>query len=97
MLVSVFIVVLAIVAWITSRLLRLSIADSSAIEMEVIVRNVNLGVLIKASMFPAVAGAINAIGDMVLFTVLLYGGVQMLIAAVLIAVRRRSSKKLQLG
>jgi BASS family bile acid:Na+ symporter len=65
-------------------------ADRTAIEMEVIVRNVNLAVLIKASMFPATAE--NAeIGDMVLFTVLLYGALQMLIAALLIFIRRRQS------
>ncbi len=89
MLVSGFVVLLAIVSWLATILLRLSQADSTAIEMEVIVRNVNLGVLIKASMFPAAAGA-DPLGDMVLFTVLLYGGLQMLLAGGLIAIRRRS-------
>ncbi|MEM7359096.1 MAG: bile acid:sodium symporter family protein [Pseudomonadota bacterium] len=88
-LVFVFVAVLAVSSWFLSRLLRLSKADATAIEMEVIVRNVNLGVLIKASMFPAVAGMADPIGDTVLFTVLLYGAVQMLIAAVLIMARRR--------
>ena len=88
-LVCVFVLLLAIVSWVATRLLRRTKADATAIEMEVIVRNVNLGVLIKASMFPAAASA-NSIGDMVLFTVLLYGGLQMLIAAVLIGWRRRA-------
>lgn len=85
--VSLFTVILVIAAWVASKILRLSKPDRTAIEMEVIVRNVNLGVLIKASMFPAAAGP-NSIGDMVLFTLLLYGGLQMLMAAVLITGRR---------
>ncbi len=89
-LVLVFIVLIGALGWVAARLLRLSQTDSTAIEMEVIVRNVNLGVLIKASMFPAAAGA-NSIGDMVLFTVLLYGALQMLVAAVLIFIRRRGA------
>jgi len=87
-----FIVVLTIVSWLSSKLLRLSRTDATAIEMEVVVRNVNLGVLIKASMFPVVSGADNTIGDMVLFAVLLYGGLQMLISVALIIIRRRQNK-----
>jgi BASS family bile acid:Na+ symporter len=60
-----------------------------------VVRNVNLGVLIKASMFPVVVGASNTLGDMVLFTVLLYGALQMLIAAVLISWCRRPSRSVR--
>lgn len=75
--------------WLAPRLLALSRADSTAIEMEVVVRNVNLGLLIKASLFPAAVGAASALGDMVLFTILLYGSLQLLIAAVLITRYRR--------
>lgn len=89
--VLVFLVLIAFLGWATARLLKRTQADSTAIEMEVIVRNVNLAVLIKASMFPASNGA-NTVGDMVLFTVLLYGALQMLIAAAIIFVRRRSTK-----
>ena len=97
-LVILFVIVLAIIGWGIPTLLGLKKKDSTAIEMEVIVRNVNLGVLIKASMFPAAGVAVsnaagnpsNNIGDMVLFTLLLYGAVQMLIAAVLIMFKRRS-------
>ena len=92
MLVSAFVVSLAFASWVASRLLRLSKEDSTAIEMEVIVRNVNLGLLIKASMFPATLDSATTIGDMVLFTLLLYGALQMLVAAVLIFMRRRGSK-----
>lgn len=89
-LVIIFIILIGAIGWVAARALQLTQTDSTAIEMEVIVRNVNLGVLIKASMFPAAAGA-DPIGDMVLFTVLLYGGIQLLAAAVLIFIRRRTS------
>jgi len=88
-LVLLFIGLLALISWLAARVLRLRQADSTAIEMEVIVRNVNLGVLITASMFPA--SSTNNIGDMMLFTVLLYGALQMLAAAILIYVRRRAA------
>lgn len=89
--VIIFISTLTIISWLSSKIFTLSRANSSAIEMEVIVRNVNLGVLIKASLFPATANSANAVGDTVLFTVLLYGGLQMLIAFVIIILRRRAA------
>jgi len=49
-----FLSLLAISGWAAPRLLGLSKSDCTAIEMEVIVRNVNLAVLITASMFPVV-------------------------------------------
>jgi BASS family bile acid:Na+ symporter len=91
LLVLVFVFILTIASWLVPKLLGLVIADATAIQMEVVVRNVNLAVLIKASMFPAVLGASNEIGDMVLFTVLLYGAVQMLVAALVIFLSRRGS------
>jgi len=57
--------------------------------MEVVVRNVNLAILIKVSMFPAIASSNKALGDTVLFTVLAYGALQLLFAALLIAINRR--------
>jgi len=94
LLVLLFVVALTIAGWVLPKLLGLVTADVTAIQMEVVVRNVNLGVLIKASMFPVVVGSSNVIGDMVLFTVLLYGVVQMLVAAVVIFLCRRRSGKL---
>ena len=38
------------------------------------IRNGNLGLLIKASIFPAAVGVADPVGDLVLLTVLLYGG-----------------------
>ncbi len=88
--VLIFVVLIGSLGWAAARLLSLTQTDSTAIEMEVIVRNVNLGVLIKASMFPATAASDSTVGDMVLFTILLYGALQMLVAAALIFIRRRT-------
>lgn len=91
LLVCIFIVVLWVASWAIARVLKLAKPDCTAIEMEVVVRNVNLGVLIKASMFPAVAGSADQIGDTVLFAILLYGAAQMLLAAALIFQRRKTA------
>ncbi len=79
-----FTFVLVAMGWLASRLFGLSRADATAIEFEVIVRNVNLGVLLKASLFPAAASATSHLGDAVLFSLLLYGGLQLAIAALLV-------------
>jgi BASS family bile acid:Na+ symporter len=84
-----FIFTLRFSAWLVSKLANLSAADRTAIEMEVVVRNVNLGFLIKVSIFPAVIGQIDPIGNMVLFTLLLYGGIQLFIGGGIIFIRRR--------
>ena len=89
-----FIAMLTTISWLSSKALKLSKQDSTAIEMEVIVRNVNLAVLIKASLFPADNGTTNTISDTMLFTILLYGGLQMLIAFFVIVLRRRQSTAL---
>jgi BASS family bile acid:Na+ symporter len=86
-----FIVVLTIVGWLVPKIIGLVRGDVVAVQMEVLVRNVNLGVLIKASMFPAVVGADNSIGDMVLLTVLLYGAIQLLLAAAIIFYQRKAT------
>lgn len=84
-----FILALIATGWLMPRLFRLSRPDSTAIEFEVIVRNTNLGVLLKASLFPASAAATSQLGDSVLFTVLLYGGLQLMVAPVLIKLYRQ--------
>jgi BASS family bile acid:Na+ symporter len=89
-LVTLFLSLLLLVGRFLPGLLRLPKTDCIAIEMEVTVRNNNLGVLIKASMFPIVVGSGNEIGDMVLFTVLLFGGLQLMLAGLLIFVHRRA-------
>jgi bile acid:Na+ symporter, BASS family len=84
-----FTLLLAAAGWIAPRLFCLSRRDSTAVEFEVIVRNTNLGVMLKASLFPAAVGTTAHLGDTVLFTVLLYGGLQLLIAPVLIKIYSR--------
>ncbi|BFM16686.1 hypothetical protein R50073_28690 [Maricurvus nonylphenolicus] len=93
LLVTLLLFVMALVSWLTCRSLGLSSKDATAIDMEVVVRNVNLGVMLKASLFPAVVGQVDPIGDLVLFTLLLYGGLQMLVAAVLITWRRKTTSE----
>ena len=92
-LVALFTLCLVIAGWLMPRLFGLPRADSTAIEFEVIVRNTNLGVLLKASLFPAAAGATAQLGDNVLFTLLLYGGLQLLIAPILIWVYTRPVRR----
>lgn len=84
-----FILVMALVSWLISwGLLRLSKRDATAVDMEVVVRNINLGLMLKALLFPAILGQKDPIGDTVLLALLLYGGAQIFIAAGLIAIRR---------
>jgi BASS family bile acid:Na+ symporter len=88
-----FTLVLTTTGWLAPRLFRLSKPDSTAIEFEVIVRNINLGVLLKASLFPASVAATGALGDAVLFTLLLYGALQLIVAPILIMLYRPKSSK----
>ncbi len=69
-----FVLALALTSWLVPLMLGRSNPDSTAINIEVTVRNGNLGLLIKASMFPAVVGVVDPVGDIILMTVLLYGG-----------------------
>jgi BASS family bile acid:Na+ symporter len=93
LLVTLFALLLAVIAYWLPRLLRLSKPDAIAIEIEVIVRNVNLGILMKASLFPAALSETAKLGDMVLLTLLLYGGLQLLVGAALIWRYRRRKLK----
>ena len=90
--VTLFAIVIAAMGYLVPRMMSLSRPDSTAIEFEVIVRNINLGVLIKASIFPAAATETARLGDMVFFSLLLYGVLQMLMGAILIWFERLSHK-----
>jgi BASS family bile acid:Na+ symporter len=50
-------------------------ADVAAISIETSIRNTNLALLLKASLFPVTPGVADPMGDGVLFTALFYGGV----------------------
>lgn len=85
---SLFVAAITLLGWLVPRLLGLSRPDSTAIEMEVVIRSVNLGIMLKVSLFPVVAGQDNSLGDMVLFSLLLYGAIQLILGVLLIPLRR---------
>ena len=86
-----FIISLTLVGvWLT-KVFGLKSADNSAIEMEVVVRNINLGLLLKVSLFPVAVGEINSMADMVLLTMFLYATWQMATGIFIIVWRRRRS------
>lgn len=74
------------VAFAVVRLARLPAKDRTAIGIEASLRNINLGILVKASLFPA--SEAHPVGDAMLFVIAVYGGLQMLIAAIPIALAR---------
>lgn len=91
-LIVVFILAMAIISWLLSwGVLQLSRRDAIAVDMEVVVRNINLGIMLKALLFPAVLGQADPVGDKVLLSLLLYGGLQTFVAGALIVIRRRKT------
>lgn len=89
-----FILLVTFISWMLSwGLLRLSKRDSIAVDMEVAVRNINLGLMLKAIIFPAVLGQKDPVGDTVLLALLLYGGVMLFMAAGLIGAHRFKDHK----
>lgn len=73
-----------------SRLGGLERPDRLAIAVEVTIRNTNLALLVKASLFPAVVGVPDPIGDGMFFMALAYGGAALLVAAPLVVRERRA-------
>jgi BASS family bile acid:Na+ symporter len=69
-------------------LARLGPRDRLALAIEVTIRNTNLAILVKASLFPATRG-LDPIGDGMFFVALLYGGVALLAATPPVALGRR--------
>lgn len=92
---AMFITLLALIGVSLAKFTSLPQADITAIEMEVIVRNINLGLLINASLFPAATTSNPTLGNLVLLTLLLYGGLQLALGAVLIVMRRRQHQQSQ--
>lgn len=89
-----FIVLLALLSVLIPRLLGNSQQDVVAINIEITVRNTNLGLLIKASLFPAVVGVSDPVGDHALFTILLYGGLMLVFGGGLIYRGRKKAASL---
>lgn len=78
----------------SSRLAGLPDPDRIAIGIETTIRNTNLGLLIKASLFPAIPGVPDPVADAVLFMVLLYGGFSFLVTLpAILLLRRRSARR----
>ncbi|GAB3095637.1 bile acid:sodium symporter family protein [Aestuariicella hydrocarbonica] len=94
-LIGLFFLLLAAIGALLPRLFRLVREDSTAIEMEVVVRNINLGLLIKVSLFPAVHGVDDPLGNFVLFSLLLYGALQTFLGLALVVWRRKGALQLQ--
>jgi len=93
-----FILAITLISWLMSwGVLRLSKRDSIAVDMEVAVRNINLGLMLKAIILPAVVGQKDPVGDTVLLALLLYGGVMLFVAGGLIALHRLSGNTQQPG
>ena len=91
MLASLFITVVVIAAWLLPKLAGITKADATAIEMEVVVRNINLGMMLKVALFPAAAGQVSQLGDTVLFTLLLYGAVMLLLGIAMVVLKKRNN------
>jgi len=89
--IALFVTGIQAVALGCGRLAGLSMRDVFAIFIEVTVRNTNLGLLVKAALFPAVAGVVDPLADAVLFVVLIYGGVAALWALPLLVWHRRTA------
>jgi bile acid:Na+ symporter, BASS family len=63
--------------------------DGVAVAIEVTVRNTNLALMLKASLFPAIPGVPDPFGDGVLYIALMYGGLALPIVGPLVAIHRR--------
>lgn len=64
-----------------------------AISIEVTIRNTNLAVMVKASLFPAVTGVVDPIGDGMFFVALLYGGAALPLSMIPIVLGRRAGRR----
>jgi len=71
-----------------SLLMKLPARDALALVIKAAFRNVSLAVAIKAIIFPAQSGQLDPIGNAVFFTVLLYGGVSLVMSIVPVLINR---------
>ncbi len=88
---------MATVSWLLPQLLGVNRPDTTAINIEVTVRNGNLGLLIKASLFPALVGTPDPIGDNVLFTILIYGGAALMLGIAQIYIHKYRNRAVALS
>jgi BASS family bile acid:Na+ symporter len=83
-----FAVVVQLAGTLPGWLLGLTRADVAAISIETTIRNTNLALLLKASLFPVSPGLADPMADGVLFTALLYGGLAAPLTVPLVLVHR---------
>jgi BASS family bile acid:Na+ symporter len=89
----VFCFAVQLAAWGVTGVTRMAVRDRVAIGIEVTIRNTNLALMVKASLFPAVTGVLDPIGDGMFFVALLYGGVALPLSVIPIAIGRRSARR----
>ena len=77
---------------LASKVTGLTSGDGLAITVESTFRNISLAIAVKATVFPAQAGALDPVGDAVLFVALLYGGVSMFLTLVPVLIHRQMRK-----
>jgi BASS family bile acid:Na+ symporter len=85
--IAAFLLITQQVSMLPYRFLGLPTADRLATGIEVSVRNINLGLLLKASLFPA--GTASEMGSGVLFVLLVYGGTSIVICIPTMAIYRQ--------
>ncbi|MCA9027485.1 MAG: bile acid:sodium symporter [Planctomycetaceae bacterium] len=71
-----------------SWIFRLSVVERVTSQIEVVVRNVHLGLLLNAALFPFASEGADHIGSDVLFVLLDYGAVSMIAGFAIVGVRR---------
>lgn len=69
---------LVFISYLIPKINDLKSTEVSAINIEITVRNINLGLLINASLFPAIGGIADPIGNIAFSTLLIYGGSQLI-------------------
>lgn len=84
-----FALLLAGIAIATTAATRRPWPDVTAITIETTVRNTNLGLLVRTSVFGTAAAAGDPVADLALFTLLAYAGVSFVVAAPLMVAGRR--------
>lgn len=87
--VAVFALLLAGVGIATTAATRRPWPDVTAITIETTVRNTNLGLLVRTSVFAAVATGADPVADLALFTLLAYAAISFVAVVPLIVVGRR--------
>ena len=81
------------IAWAATRAFGLTAPDRVAIGIEVTIRNTNLALLVKASLFPAVTGIPDPIGDGMFYVALLYGAAALPLSMIPLYQGRRAARQ----